>query len=351
MMIKALSLPSNTKSLLLGSLQRERYIISPMWDLIFFIGSPIIAVFFVLSLWRFLHPQTVENSVFIYMSIGHHVPTFLRAYGDPDELSANRFRLFSIPVFIVVLVCLSFSLGLQLFILTFIWDQFHFVRQHYGLMRIYDAKNKSIPKDYFNFDQWLCFSVFFAIIAHSDFYSFVYSSSFMTLGLLFPDWLGPFFRSSSLFFAIFVTLVYIANIYKKLQRGEPVSLLKLFLFISTYGVWYYSYVVFSHPFLSYPISSFFHCFQYDALAWYYNHTKAEAIGNTRNIKVFRFIHSSRNIWLYLLSIFSYGYISLLFQGAAPAFVRGLNLTTGLLHYYFDAFIWRVRKSEFRKYLK
>ena len=28
--------------------------------------------------------------------------------------------------------------------LLFIWDQYHFVRQHYGFMRIYDAKNKTL---------------------------------------------------------------------------------------------------------------------------------------------------------------------------------------------------------------
>jgi len=338
------------RSILLKSLRRECFIVSPLFDSIFFIGSPLVALGVIFFLLQFMQPRTLENHTLMFMAIGHHVPTFLRAYGDPDEFSQNQFRLMVIPLAIFGVIVTSSLLLSQILTFLLIWDQYHFVRQHYGFMRIYDVKNKSIPKGGVNLDLWLCFSTYFAIIAYSDFYSYIYQRTFLNVGILFPPGVGTVLARGSLILALGVGGFFLVDLVKRLSRGESVCLLKYLIFITTYGVWYYSYVILSHPYLSYSITSFFHCFQYDALAWYYNHTKAEAIGNTRNIKIFRYIHSVKNLWAYFLSIFSYSIFSLFLQGSAPGFIIIINRTTGFLHYYFDSFIWRVRKTDFRKYL-
>ena len=129
---------------------------------------------------------------------------------------------------------------------------------------------------------------------------------------------------------------------RRSARGQPISLLKLLIFATTYGTWYFAYVVVGDKTLSYPIASFFHCFQYDALAWYYNRKKAASLDPN--------LHSGRGLRLYVPSIFGYGFLSQQGMAIAPAVAIAVNRVTGVLHYYFDGFIWHVRRDDFRRFL-
>jgi hypothetical protein len=332
-----------------GALARERFIVSPRFDLFFFVGSPLLAIAAILSAREVFSPISVEGAVLTYLAVGHHVPTFLRAYGDPDEYRRNRFRLLVIPATVLPLIALLFLLDSRLLGMIFVWDQYHFVRQHYGFMRIYDVKNKSLaPSGRFNLDQLLCFSWFIAIIAWSDFYSFVYTGYFYDLGVVFPAWLGPAIKQGSLAVALAVAFAYAVHLFRRISTGQPVSWLKLAITATTYGTWYFAYVTLAHPMLSYAISSAFHCLQYDALAWHYNRTKANSLEPNRGNALFRTVHSK--IWLFVAAVGGYGLFSQLGGMVVPGAVFVLNRTTGILHYYFDSFIWRVRREEFRKHL-
>jgi hypothetical protein len=334
----------------LRSLSPDRFIVSPLFDSLFFIGSPLIAIAVVLGAWQFFPATTVEGHVLLYMAVGHHVPTFFRAYGDPDEFARNRMRLLLIPVLVLGLVGGLSLLGARTLYLLFIWDQFHFVRQHYGFMRIYDAKNASTESGRLNLDLWLCFAAFAFIIASSDFYAFVYTVHFDDLAIGFPAWIGPLLWWGSGGLTLVLGVLYVGNLFRRMVRGQPISLLKLLIFATTYGTWYFAYVVLDNETLSYPISSFFHCFQYDALAWYYNRKKASSLDPKQGNRVFRYLHSGRGLWLYLLSIFGYGFLSQQGLAIAPGVVIAINRVTAVLHYYFDGFIWRVRRADFRRFL-
>ena len=325
---------------------RAEYIVSPWFDWAFFIGSPFLAVAVVLGAAAVVPSWTVKQYVILFMAVGHHVPTFLRAYGDPQEFQRNRFRLIGIPLLVVPVLAAAYWVDARVLMLIFVWDQFHFVRQHYGLARIYDVKAGAQMGT--NLDQWLAFSAFVAIVAHSDFYTHTYAETFFDLGLSIPTWVGSVLGGGSLLVTAVIGILYVGQLWGRFARGEPISLPKLGLFATTYGCWYYAYVVLSDPFLSYPISSFFHCLQYDAFAWSYNHKKVASMPATGRGAMFRYIHESRHLWLYVLTIFAYGAISML--GRALWVILVLNATTGVLHYYFDAFIWKVRRNEFRRYL-
>ena len=329
---------------------RDQYIASPAFDWTFFIGSPLLAVALVLGAARFVPADGVEYYVLTYMALGHHVPTFLRAYGDADEFSRNRFQLVTIPLCVGLIVLILTLFDARLLTLIFVWDQYHFVRQHYGFMRIYNVKAGAGSRADATLDQWLCYSSFVAILAHSDFYGYMYADSFYNLGIAFPDWLAEGLGSSSLAVASVVGVVYLARLRTRLAQGLPVAWLKLVLFATSFGVWYYAYVELSHPFLSYAISSLFHCLQYDAFAWFYNRTKARSLTPRRGNRLFRVIHEGRNLWLYIAVILAYGLFSAFGRTVSLVPVLALNTTTGLLHYYFDSFIWRVRRADFRKHL-
>ena len=330
---------------------RDHYIASPAFDWLFVIGSPLLAVAVVLGASRLMPADRVEYYVLAYMAIGHHVPTFLRAYGDVDEYTRNRFQLIVLPLCVIPLVIAMVLVDARLLTLIFVWDQYHFVRQHYGFMRIYDVKAGASSSFDATLDQWLSFSFFIAIVAHSGFYGYMYADSFYALGIVFPDWLVRVFEDGSLAVAGVVGLLFLARLQWRVAHGLPIAWLKLVLFATTFGVWYFAYVTLAHGFLSYAISSFFHCLQYDAFAWYYNRKKARSLEPNRSNRVFRFVHESRHLWLYVTLILAYGLLSSVGKTVWIVPVLALNTTTGLLHYYFDSFIWRVRRAEFREHLQ
>ena len=147
---------------------------------------------------------------------------------------------------------------------------------------------------------------------------------------------------------LLVGIVYALSMQARFSEGLPIAGLKLVIFGTSFAVWYYAYIVLSHTFLSYAISSFFHCLQYEALAWVYNRAKARSLEPKPGNAIFRTVHS--RLWLYVLAIFAYGFLSGLGRGVSTTAILAINSTTGVLHYYFDAFIWRVRRAEFRKHL-
>lgn len=329
---------------------REQYIASPAFDWLFFLGSPILAVVGVLAATNLLPGERIEYYIIGYMAVGHHVPTMLRAYGDPDEYSRNRIQLITVPLCVAPIILGLTLLDTRLLTLIFVWDQYHFIRQHYGFMRIYDVKAGVKDELGATLDQWLCYSWFLAILAHSGFYGYMYADAFYDLGVAFPDALVRSFDLATLVAAGVIGAVYSGHLLLRLSRGEPVAWLKLLLFATNMGVWFYSYVVLSNGFLSYAISSLFHCLQYDAFAWYYNRAKARTLAPTRRNAFFRLIHETRFVWLYVAAIWSYGLISAFGAEVSIVPFLALNTTTGLLHYYFDSFIWRVKRDEFRKHL-
>jgi hypothetical protein len=274
----------------------------------------------------------------------------LRAYGDPDEYARNRLQFITIPLCVAPIILGLILIDSRLLTLIFVWDQYHFIRQHYGFMRIYDVKAGIRNDTDARLDQWLCYSWFLCILAHSGFYGYMYADSFYELGIAFPDWLVEGFESGSLAVAGAVGVVYFVRLSLRIARGLPVSWLKLLLFTTNMGVWYFSYVWLSNGFLSYAISSLFHCLQYDAFAWYYNRAKARSLTPTRSNALFRIIHETRYLWLYVAAIYSYGLISAYGTEISVVPFLALNTTTGLLHYYFDSFIWRVKRPEFRRHL-
>jgi hypothetical protein len=329
---------------------RAQLIGSPAFDAVFVIGSPLVGLALVLGAAQWIAPARVEEYVLSFLAVGHHVPTFLRAYGDPDERARSRARLTWVPAGLVLLLVALNAVDSRLLALTFVWDQYHFVRQHYGFMRIYDAKARAIDPLDARLDLWLCFSWFIWIVSESDLYSYVYASHLVDAGMLPPAWLGTGIRNAALAIALAVTLRYALRLRERRRLGLPIAWLKLALTATTYGVWYVAYVAIADFTLSYAISSCFHCLQYDAFAWHYNRAKAGALAGREGSRVFRAVHAPGRLWIYVACIASYGVLSWALLAAAPTAVLLVNRCTGLLHYYYDSFIWRVRQPEFRRHL-
>ena len=116
--------------------------------------------------------QVSAEVIFLYVaafaSIGHHLPGFLRAYGDRELFQRFRWRfLLAPPVALGVALLFSWSHlhGLELLLLA--WATWHVLMQTYGFMRIYDAKAGAVDATSAWLDFWLCVAIFAAGIVFS----------------------------------------------------------------------------------------------------------------------------------------------------------------------------------------
>src|SRR4051794_30042169 len=104
----------------------SRWVMSPAADLLLVIGAPLLSALFVLPLSELTSPATVWAIVMAFGAAGHHLPGFLRTYGDRALFRRYRLRfLLAPPIFLAASIVFSLRNlhGLALFAL--VWSIWH----------------------------------------------------------------------------------------------------------------------------------------------------------------------------------------------------------------------------------
>ena len=101
-------------------------------------------------------------------AVGHHLPSFLRTYGDRALFARHRIRLILAPI-LVFAVTLGFSMrGLHgMLLISMCWSIWHGMMQHFGFLRIYDLKVRSTGNLTARLDWWITASWFALCLVHS----------------------------------------------------------------------------------------------------------------------------------------------------------------------------------------
>ena len=169
---------------------------------------------------------------------------------------------------------------------TFTWDIWHVLMQHYGFMRIYDAKQKEISPLTARLDWIFSISSYVALIVASPHYRnnllyLAYQSGIPVL----PMGLFEFLKNVIYAVAILSAIVYVGySIYLWRQGRHNIrKLVTLALFL---GATYYLYI-YSHDFVvGFAVWSGFHCLQYYGIVWAFNRSRVERGGDvTRFVRV------------------------------------------------------------------
>jgi len=88
----------------------------------------------------------------------------MRVYGERELFDRHKAQFLIAPVVIAALVGWSVYNGhLGFFILLALWDMWHFLMQHYGLMRIYEVKQRK-PFNLSSRLDWLLLAVWYGYI-------------------------------------------------------------------------------------------------------------------------------------------------------------------------------------------
>lgn len=331
--------------------------ISNAWvDLLFLILTPALVIP-AISLARLKYSvEDIALYVTAFGATGHHLPGLLRAYGDRELFLRYRVRFLLAPL-ILVSSCVAFSYwnlqGLMLIGVT--WGVWHSLMQVYGFLRIYDGKVRSVDAWTARLDFLMCLGWFV--------WGFLNSSGRQS------HWIDTYYRSggwtltvdqiqhvTQLWGAltILVTAGFAVNALQRWRQGTPPSALKLLSLATSVAFWWYAMVLVDNPLLSAALFEIFHDVQYLTIVWIFNRGRVTKSDQAGSFTRFLFRRSGAMIGLYLALVFGYGIVGLSpdltsFTVIKPA-LYGLLLASGLLHFYYDGFIWKFREPSARRAL-
>jgi Flp pilus assembly protein TadD len=333
--------------------------------------TPLVIVPVVLILVRqVLTPEQVSLAVISFASLGHHLPGFMRAYGDRELFWRYPWRFMLVPplIFAIALLFspptwLAEDLGLPwkhlhgLELVLLIWGTWHGLMQTYGFMRIYDIKRGVQDRWSARLDHWLCLIVFISGVVFSDARVFGIANAMWQSGLpiVGPDWL-KWTRVGVAVIAAIVLTAYCINLVRQTRAGMRISWIKLLLIGITGWFYWYTGRLSVNVLIGIAMFEIFHAVQYYAIVWIYNRRLFNRAGEKFGPLGFLFSDRWTMLGLYLAAIGAYSSIrfftvdanAYIFSGTnenAYQWLVALFVTSSFLHFYFDGFIWKVSERK------
>ncbi|MET0660345.1 MAG: hypothetical protein ABW110_19550, partial [Steroidobacteraceae bacterium] len=306
----------------------QNWILGPLHDALVIIAAPVLVLAAALLSFQLYDASTATSlilTVHIVLTVAHHLPTFVRVYGDVDLFRRYRWSFVLAP-----LVPLAFSaavLGylnhqglpldyfLYVYLFLALWDPWHFLRQHYGFMRLYDRANAAPRALAARMDWWLCATWFVYIMLASGSWLAGYLSDLQSsaripaLQVLPVEWVG-IATGCTRELALLTTLAYVGYIAWCWYRNYFISFAKLALFALTFGALYLAYtpnawILRLAPEWTFKVGfaaiGIVHVTQYFAVSWRYNRGLAARAGRARS-GWFERVHRRGGVWLVLAYI-------------------------------------------------
>jgi hypothetical protein len=334
------------------------YIVSPLYDSVFFTLSPVFALgglALVGALGMTVPQMLVLNQIFVQ---AHLVLVFLRSHANRNIFKRFPVRFTVVPVVLMTAVALSRTVAILVVVVGFFWDIYHSAQQTFGLARIYDRMAGNDAELHRTADRWLNHLIYVGpIIAGLAFVSnlkpfnllgdvgwtiFTYVPAY---GNAWHAWL------TVLIVAIAVPFLgwYCWRTWELHRDGFKVSVPKITLLVSTafvsilvWGFWPLGAGLF--------VSNLFHAMQYFALV---AHTERHTISSRLGRENDRWDFGAT--WMVMLALgISYGaWVSFFLAGhnivsgydsLAIRLAFAVSLTISILHFWYDGFIWSVRKK-------
>ena len=353
--ISAFSRPQTVPAVPTTVPKKNLWILDSWRDLLFYVGTPLLLVpMFALAQARW-RAQDIYLFVAAFGATGHHLPGMIRAYGDRALFERFRWRFIFAPIFLVA-VCLAFVWwdlkGIVL--VVFFWGVWHGMMQTYGFCRIYDAKTGSFAAltrrlDFASCALWFATAVLLSPQRMADTLETYYASG----GPFIPPELLRGAQQALLAAAIAVSILFVANFARMWVIGKRPNPVKLALLTTTIAFWWYCNNGVTNVLAGIALFEVFHDVQYLSLVWIYNRNRVEKDRSIGGFMRFVFRRSGSLVGLYIGLVFAYGSLGYFKETEIETikrFLTGVVAASGLLHFYYDGFIWKVRERSTREHL-
>jgi len=365
-----------------------RWIVGQRFDLVWFVGGALTgyAMFF-LHAGLSLDMLTVWFVWFVLLDSPHFFGTYSRTYLDREQWRERRGLLLgSLALFLVppLVLLASFAIDraglphataglVALAAMVNLWAYWHVVRQHYGIMALYQRKNDDTDPADRRIDSLLLYIGLLApfaafLVRHPETRAVVGLAPMRDLGALEPPWVGAVVAASAIAVVV-VTFVFGSRQLQRWRLGLPVNVPKI-LFLAAVVPLHLS-IGYSEAVLTAPILGFaafvtiFHDVQYHAIVWFYQRNRyrsgdASRFGPAawvgRSFVTFMACALTSGVLMGFLSCslgVQPGCTPLVDTSGIPLFggVSFRDLFFGVFlgflmhHYFLDQFIWRPSRDD------
>lgn len=333
----------------------QTYISSRVSDNLFIIGSPLIALLSIVLICktraasgRFLYdPETPQWFIILSTTLtqAHIMMVYYRSHGNADVFRRFRYRFTLVPVLLLAAVWFSSVLFGVLAFIALYWDEWHSLMQTFGFGRIYDARLGNDPTIGRKLDMGLCFVL--GLLPHVILITAIplgdRSEGLQTF-LDFPpefaeNWghIIAAFHEPLIYFGIGYVLFYFLRYSRLIKNGYQYSKNKLILFACT-GL---SAITIASLYTVADAAYFGNI--YHALQYFFIVTISEGP------RLSKLTFPKRNLSLLLIGSLMLTVATALAVARHATegltFLGGFWLLTSLMHFWYDGFIWSVRKKD------
>jgi len=295
--------------------------------------------------------QAPVRITFSCWSHAHAVAVFFRSHANQTIFVQHRFAFVGVPILLVIGLMASDWVMVSALVLAPFWAVYHIGMQNFGLCRIYDARWGNPPEMGRHWDYWLHqvinigpFLVGLSLLPHLQSFGL-----FRDVGWQAPaEWLQAYRSIDGIFSELFIVAgalflaFYVYAYWRFTKQGYRLCPQKIALLVTTAAVSIAAWG-FLTAWKAVFVMNFFHGLQYFALVW--------CVEKKNMRRVARLDDVALGTPLLLLA---FGAITLLlalvFQVwgrnyTALRWLAALGLTVSLMHYWYDGFVWSVRKRE------
>ncbi len=358
---------------------RTGFILSRNADLIWFLGLPYFALAASLACQQWL-PAIAVASVALWITIPHHLATWIRAYGIAEDRKRWQGRLILGPIVIFTMALAGLKWApISVLILAILWDKQHSLMQQHGFARIYDFKAKTGDPSTARFDLILNWVLFSNLFLTSPFFTPIWLRELYRLHLPVSADGVQFVHQISWSITIIYSLIYFGHLCWAVQKGYRLNPVKYLFLGSSYFLWYFT-AWHTASVLVYTIASqIMHGCQYIVISYWYTRKKTERSGDLTswaaalvrpaNLQVFvagcvLYAFAYQLIIGQSLEVFGFGSFHLQEQYGTPIryladtqmnqvaaydlFAAAIVELTSLTHFYLDSFIWKVSDAQTRE---
>ena len=339
---------------------RGPYIVGPIYDWVFFLAPPLAALLAGIAISGTAFTEAAidlgagetTGAGFVVGALihAHLVAVFVRSHGNASIFRLHPIRFVVVPIALFVAIAASEHVAIGAMIVATFWDVWHSGAQTFGFARIYDrnagAKSPGRRLD-FLLNQLLYAGPILAGVTLMDHLVVleeleVFEDPVSTFLILVP---ARTQRASGALAWIVVIggcafLAYYLFAQWRLSRaGHRPSPLKVWLLVSTglCSILTWGFNSWGEAFF---IMNLFHAVQYLALVWASEHRNL-----MRRMRLERRRHGKPiALAVFLGAVLSYGCAVELLDPELTT-LWALTMVVSLMHFYYDAFIWSVRRGQ------
>jgi hypothetical protein len=334
---------------------RPRYIVGPIYDWVFFLGSPVLCLLLGIAVsgsWLATDEHTLasEHDTLVgfftgVMTHAHLVAVVFRSHANPQIRARYPFRFFVVPVLLWLAIVVSPWIAVASTVVATFWDVWHSGAQTFGFARIYERNHGAPPEPGRRLDFWMNQLLYAGpILAGVTLADHIHAfDGFASVGdALFASvparalghraWLTWAVLSVGSGFVAGYVLAHV----RMARAGRRPSWRKVWIIASTGAVSLYTWG-FNSWGQAFLIMNVFHAVQYLALVW--------AMEGRRIASLMRLPARPRvALGLYLGSVLLYG-LGVEALDANLTMLWAITMVVSLMHFWYDAFVWSVRRAE------